>query len=65
MCCGGDQAAALDLVDQLAGKSLVVTEPAQGGTRYRLLETIRQYAAGRLVRRAKPSGPNGGTPRHS
>jgi predicted ATPase/DNA-binding SARP family transcriptional activator len=49
VCCGGDQAAALDLVDQLAGKSLVVAEPAAGGTRYRLLETIRQYAAGRLA----------------
>ena len=40
---------ALDLVDLLAGKSLVVGEPAAGGTRYRLLETIRQYAAGRLA----------------
>ena len=49
VCCGGDQAAALDLVDVLAGKSLVVTEPAAGGTRYRMLETIRQYAAGRLA----------------
>ncbi len=49
VCCGGDQAAALDLVDVLAGKSLVVAEPAAGGTRYRLLETIRQYAAGRLA----------------
>ena len=49
VCCGGDQAAALDLVDQLVGKSLVVTEPAQGGTRYRLLETIRQYAAEALA----------------
>ena len=49
VCCGGDQAAALDLVDVLAGKSLLVAEPAAGGTRYRLLETIRQYAAGRLA----------------
>jgi predicted ATPase/DNA-binding SARP family transcriptional activator len=49
VCCGGDEAAALDLVDVLAGKSLVVAEPAAGGTRYRLLETIRQYAAGRLA----------------
>ena len=49
VCCGGDQAAALDLVDQLAGKSLVVAEPAAGGSRYRLLETIRQYAAERLA----------------
>jgi predicted ATPase/DNA-binding SARP family transcriptional activator len=45
VCCGGDEAAALDMVDQLVSKSLVVAEPAGGGTRYRLLETIRQYAA--------------------
>ena len=56
VCCGGDQAAALDLVDQLAGKSLVVAEPVAGGTRYRLLETIRQYAAGRLAE-AGEAGP--------
>jgi predicted ATPase/DNA-binding SARP family transcriptional activator len=56
VCCGGDQAAALDLVDQLAGKSLVVAEPAEGGTRYRLLETIRQYAADRLAE-ASEAGP--------
>jgi predicted ATPase/DNA-binding SARP family transcriptional activator len=49
VCCGGDEAAALDLVDQLAAKSLVVAEPTARGTRYRLLETIRQYAAGRLA----------------
>jgi predicted ATPase/DNA-binding SARP family transcriptional activator len=49
VCCGGDQAAALDLVDQLAAKSLLVAEPAAAGTRYRLLETIRQYAADRLA----------------
>jgi predicted ATPase/DNA-binding SARP family transcriptional activator len=45
VCCGGDEAAALDLVDQLVSKSLLVAEQAEGGTRYRLLETIRQYAA--------------------
>jgi predicted ATPase/transcriptional regulator with XRE-family HTH domain len=49
VCCGGDQAAALDLVDRLAAKSLVVAEPAAAGTRYRLLETIRQYAAACLA----------------
>jgi predicted ATPase/DNA-binding SARP family transcriptional activator len=48
VCCGGDRASALDLVDQLAAKSLLIAEPAAGGTRYRLLETIRQYAAGCL-----------------
>src|SRR5499425_1742758 len=49
VCCGGDAAAALDLVDVLAGKSLVVAEPAAGGSRYRMLETIRQYAGERLA----------------
>ena len=33
----------------LAGKSLVAAEPAAGGTRYRMLETIRQYASSRLA----------------
>jgi predicted ATPase/DNA-binding SARP family transcriptional activator len=45
VCCGGDEAVTLDLVDQLVSKSLVAAEPAGGGSRYRLLETIRQYAA--------------------
>ena len=49
MCCGGDEATAFDLVDQLASKSLVVAETAGSQTRYRLLETIRHYAAGRLA----------------
>jgi predicted ATPase/transcriptional regulator with XRE-family HTH domain len=49
VCCRGDEAAAFDLVDQLAIKSLVVAETAGGQTRYWLLETIRHYAAGRLA----------------
>jgi predicted ATPase/DNA-binding SARP family transcriptional activator len=49
VCCGGDEAAAFDLVDRLASKSLAVAETAGGQTRYRLLETIRQYAAARLA----------------
>jgi predicted ATPase/transcriptional regulator with XRE-family HTH domain len=49
VCCGGDEAAAFDLVDRLASKSLVVAEMAGGRTRYRLLETVRQYAGGRLA----------------
>ena len=48
VCCAADQAAALDLVDALVGKSLVVAERSGAGTRYRLLETIREYAAGQL-----------------
>ena len=49
VCGGGDQARALEVIDRLASKSLVAAEPAGDGTRYRLLETVRQYAAGRLA----------------
>jgi predicted ATPase/DNA-binding SARP family transcriptional activator len=49
VCCGGDGAAAFDLVDRLASKSLAVADTAGGQTRYRLLETVRQYAADRLA----------------
>ena len=49
VCCAGDETAALDLVDSLVSKSLVVAEPSAAGTRYRLLETIREYAADRLA----------------
>jgi predicted ATPase/class 3 adenylate cyclase/Tfp pilus assembly protein PilF len=38
-----------DLLGSLADKSLVVAEPTGGGLRYRLLETIRQFAAERLA----------------
>jgi tetratricopeptide (TPR) repeat protein len=38
-----------DLLGSLVDKSLVVAEPAGPALRYRLLETIRQFAAGRLT----------------
>ncbi|MFD5584214.1 BTAD domain-containing putative transcriptional regulator [Streptomyces sp. NPDC127063] len=38
----------LDLLGRLADKSLVCVEPHQDEVRYRLLETIRQYAMDRL-----------------
>jgi predicted ATPase len=38
-----------DLLGSLVDKSLVVAEPAGAALRYRLLETIRQFAAERLV----------------
>jgi predicted ATPase len=38
-----------DLLGSLVDKSLVVAEPSGGGFRYRLLETIRQFAAERFV----------------
>ncbi len=48
VCCDGDVGLALDLVDRLVSKSLVEALSAGGRTRYRLLATIRQYAADRL-----------------
>src|SRR6202035_3341707 len=42
----------LDLLAALIGKSLVQAEVVHGSTRYRLLETIRHYAAERLALRA-------------
>jgi predicted ATPase/class 3 adenylate cyclase len=38
-----------DLLGSLADKSLVVAEPAGTAVRYRLLETIRQFAVERLI----------------
>jgi predicted ATPase/DNA-binding winged helix-turn-helix (wHTH) protein len=41
--------AVFDLLSKLVGKSLLVTDTAQPATRYRMLETTRQYAAEKLV----------------
>jgi non-specific serine/threonine protein kinase len=41
---GSDEYEVLDLVSQLVDKSLVQMEERKGEARYRLLETIRQYA---------------------
>ena len=51
VCAGGDldMFAVTDLVISLVDKSLVVAEPADGAVRYRLLETIRQFAEERLI----------------
>lgn len=43
-----DQARVLDLVDSLVAKSLVLMDAEPEGARYRMLETIRQYARRRL-----------------
>src|SRR5262249_45375078 len=51
--CAGDGIDAADIVDgltSLVDKSLVVTEERAGSTRYRMLETVRQYAAERLLK---------------
>jgi predicted ATPase/class 3 adenylate cyclase/DNA-binding CsgD family transcriptional regulator len=42
----------LDQLAALVDKSLVQAEEIHGSTRYRLLETVRQYAAERLARRS-------------
>jgi predicted ATPase/class 3 adenylate cyclase len=50
--CGFGDLDALDVADllgSLVDKSLVVAEPGSAGVRYRLLETIRLFAAERLV----------------
>ena len=50
--CSGDPVerdAAMDLVAGLVARSLVVAEDSYVGTRYRLLETIRQYGEERLA----------------
>jgi predicted ATPase/DNA-binding CsgD family transcriptional regulator len=44
--CGGD---VLNGLRGLVDKSLVVADTRDDGTRYRMLETIRQYAAGKLA----------------
>ena len=51
VCAGGgvEDWEALDLLTSLRDKSLAVTEQENGRTRYRLLETIRQYARDRLL----------------
>ncbi|OQY97818.1 MAG: hypothetical protein B6D41_02945 [Chloroflexi bacterium UTCFX4] len=49
--CAGDGIAQLDILDlltQLVNKSLVIAENNDGATRYRFLETIRQFARYRL-----------------
>src|SRR6516225_7022833 len=48
VCLGGDETQALELVGRLVESSLVTAGQRHGGTRYRLLETIREYAAERL-----------------
>ena len=46
---GEEDREALDLLTSLADKSLVVVEQNDGHSRYRLLETVRQYARERLL----------------
>jgi predicted ATPase/tetratricopeptide (TPR) repeat protein len=50
-----DEIAVLDLLSSLVDKSLVSAEPAGNGTRYRLLESMRQYARERLTEHGEHS----------
>jgi predicted ATPase/class 3 adenylate cyclase len=45
----GDPVDTLDLLDRLVSRSLVVVEEQDGASRFRFLETVRQYATERLV----------------
>jgi predicted ATPase/DNA-binding SARP family transcriptional activator len=62
VCSGGDQVSAWEVIDRLAGKSLVAAEPAEDETRYRLLDTVRHYAADRL---AEAGGTEAARDRHA
>ncbi|HEU5356905.1 MAG TPA: BTAD domain-containing putative transcriptional regulator [Actinocrinis sp.] len=44
---GGDEDATLEVLEQLAGQSLLQTTDAGSGTRFRMLETVREYSAAR------------------
>ena len=49
VCAGGDEANALDRIARLVERSLVDADLRGEQTRYRLLETVRQYAEERLA----------------
>ena len=49
VCMWGDRAAATESVGRLVESSLVVADDRGGSTRYRLLETIREYAGEHLA----------------
>ncbi|HEU5297150.1 MAG TPA: winged helix-turn-helix domain-containing protein [Burkholderiaceae bacterium] len=56
VCAGdaGDGTSVLDAIAHLAAKSLLIAETHDGAqTRYRLLETIRQYAGEKLIERGR------------
>ncbi len=46
---GVDELEVLDVVDRLVARSMVLADDAGPSTRYRLLETLREYGADRLV----------------
>jgi len=67
VCVGGDvdEFDVLNLLHSLVEKSLVVAEQDAGSVRYRLLETIRQYAAAELLREGGDEGVLEARDRHA
>jgi predicted ATPase/class 3 adenylate cyclase len=57
VCAGGDidEYDVIDLIGELVDKSMVVADRGESGTRYRLLETLRQYGEERLDDRGETS----------
>lgn len=53
-----DEVTGIDLLDSLARKSLLTVERIEGGVRFDMLETIRQYAADVLERSGSVDGAN-------
>ena len=56
VCLDGDSERALELVGRLVDASLVVPRQHDGVTRYRLLETVRQYARERIGDESEKAG---------
>lgn len=56
---GLDHHEVLDLLSHLVDVSLVLAEEQDGGMRYRLLETVRQYAQDRLLESEEPEALRG------
>jgi hypothetical protein len=54
VCCGGEIEETLDLLSALVDKSLLIKEGGDDGPRYRMLETVRDYAAARLKGAREP-----------
>jgi predicted ATPase/DNA-binding SARP family transcriptional activator len=54
--CGASGTDVLEALSGLVDKSLVLVDGSGGTTRYRLLETVRQYAAERLVEHGEQDG---------
>jgi predicted ATPase len=51
--CGEDELVMLERFASLVEKSLLQAEPDESGTRYRLLESMREYARERLIERGE------------